>query len=87
MHPETLALRTGFNEEIRLNGIDCEEFEESADVIDNISVNPDIYVVRDDKEWIPHYSNVPGRFVTPDALRQSSGSTSFAKHNVNARFL
>ncbi|GFX25468.1 hypothetical protein TNCV_1998691 [Trichonephila clavipes] len=34
----------------------------SAD--DNIPVNPDIYVVRDDTDWIPHITNVPGRFMT-----------------------
>ncbi|GFS82886.1 uncharacterized protein TNCV_289111 [Trichonephila clavipes] len=75
------------DEDIRLNESDCEESEESADEIHNIPVNPDIYVTRDDIEWIPHNSNVPGRFVTQNVLQQSSGRTSFTKHNSNVRFL
>ncbi|GFU93387.1 uncharacterized protein TNCV_1861171 [Trichonephila clavipes] len=35
------------DEDIRLIESDYEEFEESADEIDNIPVNPDIYVVRE----------------------------------------
>ncbi|GFW32462.1 uncharacterized protein TNCV_676211 [Trichonephila clavipes] len=69
------------DEDIRLNESDCEESEESADITDNSPANPDIYVARDVTEWIPHNSNVPGRFATPNALQQSSGSTIFAKHN------
>ncbi|PRD28571.1 UNVERIFIED_CONTAM: hypothetical protein NCL1_31959 [Trichonephila clavipes] len=38
------------DEDIRLNENDCEESEGSADVIDNIPVNPDIYFTRDDTE-------------------------------------
>ncbi|GFW98235.1 uncharacterized protein TNCV_331871 [Trichonephila clavipes] len=38
------------------------ENEESADVIDNIPVYPDMYVARDGTEWIPHNNNVPSRF-------------------------
>ncbi|GFV79520.1 histone-lysine N-methyltransferase SETMAR [Trichonephila clavipes] len=41
------------DEDIRLDESDCEESEESADVIDNIPVNPDIYLARDDTEYIP----------------------------------
>ncbi|GFT11696.1 hypothetical protein TNCV_264831 [Trichonephila clavipes] len=36
------------DEGIRLNESDCEESEESADVFNNIPVNPDIYV---SKRW------------------------------------
>ncbi|GFW37234.1 hypothetical protein TNCV_5021321 [Trichonephila clavipes] len=50
------------DEDIRLSESDCEESEESADVIDNIPVNPNVYVARDGNEWIPYNSNVPGRF-------------------------
>ncbi|GFW22584.1 hypothetical protein TNCV_1478811 [Trichonephila clavipes] len=42
------------DEEIRLSESDYGESEEKADVIDNIPVNPDIYVVREGTEWIPH---------------------------------
>ncbi|GFX33130.1 transposable element Tc3 transposase [Trichonephila clavipes] len=52
------------DEDIKLNKSDCEESEESANVIDNIPVNPDTYVSRDGTEWIPHNSNVSGRFAT-----------------------
>ncbi|GFX18626.1 uncharacterized protein TNCV_3310871 [Trichonephila clavipes] len=77
-----------FDEDIRSSESDCEESEESADVIDNTPVNPVIYVARDGTECIPHNCNVPGRFATRNVLRQSSGgSTSFAKHNVNDNFL
>ncbi|GFW18394.1 uncharacterized protein TNCV_1184221 [Trichonephila clavipes] len=75
------------DEDIRLNESNCEESEESADVIDIIPINPDIYASRDGTEWIPHNSNVPGRFVTRNVLRQRSVQTSFAKHNVNVSFL
>ncbi|GFX17951.1 uncharacterized protein TNCV_2293991 [Trichonephila clavipes] len=53
-----------FDEDIRLSEDDCKESEKSADVIDNIPVNPDIYVARDVTLWIPHNWNVPGRFAT-----------------------
>ncbi|GFX06205.1 hypothetical protein TNCV_642511 [Trichonephila clavipes] len=58
---------------IRLNVSDCEEYEESADEIDNIPVNPYIYVARDGSKWILNSSNVLERFVTQNVLRQSSG--------------
>ncbi|GFS52395.1 hypothetical protein TNCV_4850991 [Trichonephila clavipes] len=32
------------DEDIKLSESDCEESEESADIIDNIPVNPDIYI-------------------------------------------
>ncbi|GFW57936.1 uncharacterized protein TNCV_1418831 [Trichonephila clavipes] len=67
-------------EDIKLSESKCEESEESADVIDNIPVNPDIYVARGGTEWILHNNNVPGSFATPKVLQQSSGPTSFAKH-------
>ncbi|GFT89195.1 uncharacterized protein TNCV_3085711 [Trichonephila clavipes] len=54
---------------IILSESDCEESEESADVIDNIPVISDSYVTRD---WILHNSNVPGRFVTRNDLRQNN---------------
>ncbi|GFW32086.1 hypothetical protein TNCV_2601121 [Trichonephila clavipes] len=38
------------DEDIRLNESDCEESEERADVIDNIPVNPDKHVAKDDTE-------------------------------------
>ncbi|GFY06579.1 uncharacterized protein TNCV_3524351 [Trichonephila clavipes] len=71
-------------EDIRLNESDCEKSEVSTNVIDNIQVNPDIYVAREGEEWIAHNSNFPGRFTTRNVLRQNSGPTSFVKHNVNA---
>ncbi|GFV16477.1 hypothetical protein TNCV_4785391 [Trichonephila clavipes] len=37
------------NEDVRLNERDCEESEESADEIDNVLVNPDIYLARNIK--------------------------------------
>ncbi|GFU79954.1 uncharacterized protein TNCV_578341 [Trichonephila clavipes] len=76
-----------FNEDIRLSESDCEKSKESADEIDNIPANPDIYVARDGPECIPHNGSVHGRFVTRNVLRQSSGPTSFAKHNDNVTFL
>ncbi|GFU16504.1 DUF4817 domain-containing protein [Trichonephila clavipes] len=42
---------------IRLSESNREESEESADEINNIPVNPDIYVVRNATKWIPHNSN------------------------------
>ncbi|GFT07612.1 uncharacterized protein TNCV_4045671 [Trichonephila clavipes] len=50
--------------DIRLSDSDCEESEESADIIDNIPVNIDIYIAKDGPEWIPHNRNVPGKFAT-----------------------
>ncbi|GFV98548.1 uncharacterized protein TNCV_4848771 [Trichonephila clavipes] len=41
---ELSCFNLDFNEDIRLSESDCEESEESADIIDNIPVNPDIYV-------------------------------------------
>ncbi|GFV02512.1 hypothetical protein TNCV_3438271 [Trichonephila clavipes] len=58
-------------EDITLYERDCEESEESADVNDNIPVNPDIYVARDGTEWIPHTSNDSVRFANRNVLRQS----------------
>ncbi|GFW61314.1 uncharacterized protein TNCV_4136321 [Trichonephila clavipes] len=80
-----LSTMPGYSDEaIKLDESDCEESEESADVIDNIPVNPDIlFTARDGTEWIPHNNNAPGRFETRNLLRQSSGPTSFAKHKVN----
>ncbi|GFV54931.1 hypothetical protein TNCV_1055381 [Trichonephila clavipes] len=40
------AMRGYSNEDIRLSESDCEESEESADVTDNITVTPDIYVTQ-----------------------------------------
>ncbi|GFW34783.1 hypothetical protein TNCV_954111 [Trichonephila clavipes] len=54
------------DEDISLRESDYEESEESADKIDNNSVNPDICVTKDGTEWIPH--NVPvGKSVVLDA--------------------
>ncbi|GFW19157.1 uncharacterized protein TNCV_254841 [Trichonephila clavipes] len=75
------------DEDVRLNQSDCKESEEKTDIIDYIPVNTDIYIARDGTEWIPHNSNVLGRFVTRNVLQQSSGLSSFAKHNVNVSFL
>ncbi|GFY30426.1 hypothetical protein TNCV_4066761 [Trichonephila clavipes] len=69
--------RLDSDEDIRLNENDCEGTEESGDVIDNVPVVPDIYVVRDDIEWI----------ATRNVLRQRSGPTSFKKLDTNASFL
>ncbi|GFW44872.1 uncharacterized protein TNCV_4511861 [Trichonephila clavipes] len=38
------------NEDIGLSESDCEEFEESADIIDSIPINTNIYISRDGKE-------------------------------------
>ncbi|GFU89226.1 uncharacterized protein TNCV_2896741 [Trichonephila clavipes] len=76
-----------YDDDIRLSESDCEESEESADVICNIPVHPDIYVARNDKEWIPHNSNISGKFATRNVLGRSSVPTSVAKHNVNISFL
>ncbi|GFX18534.1 uncharacterized protein TNCV_3371071 [Trichonephila clavipes] len=72
---------------IRLSESDCKGSEESAEIINNILVNPDIYVAGNNTEWIPHNSNVPGRFETRNVLRQSSYPISLSKHNINVRFL
>ncbi|GFW92849.1 uncharacterized protein TNCV_1736421 [Trichonephila clavipes] len=74
-------------EDVRLSESDCKEYKEKTNIIDYIPVNPDIYIARDDTEGIPHNSNAPGRFATRNVLQQSSGPTSFAKHNVNISFL
>ncbi|GFU28447.1 uncharacterized protein TNCV_1938351 [Trichonephila clavipes] len=74
------------DEDIRMSESNCEESKESTDLIDNIPVNPNIYVARDDTEGIPHNSNVPGRFATPNVLQQSSGGTHFTKYNVSISF-
>ncbi|GFU68316.1 hypothetical protein TNCV_834431 [Trichonephila clavipes] len=67
------------DEKIKLSESDCEESEEKEDIIVNIPVKPDIYIVRNVKEWAPQNSYFPGRFATRNVLRQSSGPTSFAK--------
>ncbi|GFX18359.1 uncharacterized protein TNCV_4306601 [Trichonephila clavipes] len=66
---------------------DCKESDEKSGTIGYIPVNPDKYIARDGTYWIPHNTNVPGRFVTRNVWRQSSGPTSFTYHNVNASFL
>ncbi|GFX37732.1 uncharacterized protein TNCV_3115831 [Trichonephila clavipes] len=71
---------------IRFSESDCES-EERADEIDNIPVNPYIYVARDGTEWKPHNNDLPDRFATRNVLRQSRGPTNFAKHYVNVSFL
>ncbi|GFW84952.1 uncharacterized protein TNCV_682401 [Trichonephila clavipes] len=73
------------SEDIGLNESNCEESEERADVIDSISVCPDIYVTKDASEWIPHDNNIPDKFATRNVLRQSNDPTSFAKHNVKVK--
>ncbi|GFU35642.1 uncharacterized protein TNCV_2099381 [Trichonephila clavipes] len=75
------------DEDLRLSESDCEEFEESADIINNIPVNFDIYIARDSTEQIPHDSNAHDRFASRNVLRQSSSPTSFTKHSVNVSFL
>ncbi|GFV80973.1 hypothetical protein TNCV_2269571 [Trichonephila clavipes] len=72
-----MTLRKGLTPEEIANLLKCS-------VTDNCPVNPNTYVARDGIEWIPHNSNVPGRFATRNVLRQSSGPTSFAKHNINS---
>ncbi|GFU70536.1 hypothetical protein TNCV_2511921 [Trichonephila clavipes] len=66
----TGSLYLDSNEDIRLKESDCEESEESSDLIDNIPVNSDINVASDGTEWIPRYSKVPGGFATRNVLRQ-----------------
>ncbi|GFV66264.1 uncharacterized protein TNCV_2736781 [Trichonephila clavipes] len=65
---ELFCSNLDFDANIRVSKSDCEESEASADEIDKISVNLDIYVSRDDTERIPHKSNVPGRFASRNAL-------------------
>ncbi|GFU10376.1 hypothetical protein TNCV_3514561 [Trichonephila clavipes] len=68
-----MVLKTAANGmHIRWNESDCEESEETADLIDNIPLNPDVYVSSDDTEWILHNTNVHRIFTTRDVLRQSS---------------
>ncbi|GFU95805.1 uncharacterized protein TNCV_4903971 [Trichonephila clavipes] len=81
-----LTVETNSDGDTRLYEIDCEESEESADMIDKISVNPDVEVTRDDTEWIPHNCIVPGSLATRNVLREISGPTRFMKHNVNPVF-
>ncbi|GFW90195.1 transposable element Tcb1 transposase [Trichonephila clavipes] len=46
------------SDEVRLSeSDDCEESDESVDIIDYIPVNPDIYIARDGTEWIAHNSS------------------------------
>ncbi|GFY06186.1 hypothetical protein TNCV_3108651 [Trichonephila clavipes] len=77
------------DEDIRFSENDCEESEESVDIIDNILVTSDIYIymARVDTERISHDSTAPGKFAIRNVLQQSSDPTSFAKHNVNVSFL
>ncbi|GFT09315.1 hypothetical protein TNCV_5062001 [Trichonephila clavipes] len=51
----------------KLSKNDCKESEGSADEIDNLPVNPDIYVARNVTR-ILHNSNVPGRFASRNVL-------------------
>ncbi|GFW85881.1 uncharacterized protein TNCV_1623251 [Trichonephila clavipes] len=80
-------LKLDSDEDIILSESDCEETEEKTDIIDAIPVNSEIYIAKVSIEWIPYNSNVPERFATRNVLRQSSGTTSFAKHNININFL
>ncbi|GFW00550.1 hypothetical protein TNCV_693891 [Trichonephila clavipes] len=57
-----------YSDEDRLNENDCEETEESANAVDNIPVNHDIYVIRDETDWMLHNSNVPGKLATRNVL-------------------
>ncbi|GFT99751.1 hypothetical protein TNCV_1141231 [Trichonephila clavipes] len=52
------------DEDTRFSESYCEESEESACIIDNISINSDIHIAREGTEWIQHNSNVPDRFAT-----------------------
>ncbi|GFW48842.1 hypothetical protein TNCV_3900401 [Trichonephila clavipes] len=47
------------DEIMRLNERDCEESDESEDVIDDTPVNPDIYVARDGAECNSKVTNCP----------------------------
>ncbi|GFV41983.1 hypothetical protein TNCV_2751641 [Trichonephila clavipes] len=44
------------DEDISLNESGCEEFEEGANVIDNIPVNSDVYVSRDGTYWTLYWT-------------------------------
>ncbi|GFV70970.1 uncharacterized protein TNCV_2355141 [Trichonephila clavipes] len=64
---------------------DCNESEENADVIDNVPVNPDIYVARDGTEWISHnLADLRLEIVCDKAVVQQASrnimSTSFFHH-------
>ncbi|GFX60190.1 uncharacterized protein TNCV_4533501 [Trichonephila clavipes] len=52
------------DEDMRLSESDCQEYQESIEVIGTIPVKPDICIARDGLEWIPPNSNLPGRFST-----------------------
>ncbi|GFV97560.1 uncharacterized protein TNCV_2040681 [Trichonephila clavipes] len=56
------------SDERRLRENTVNESEESADEIDNIPVNPGVYVSRVNTEWLHHNSSVPGRFAIRNAL-------------------
>ncbi|GFT72277.1 hypothetical protein TNCV_1801511 [Trichonephila clavipes] len=66
---ELFSSNLDFDEDIRLSESDYEESEVSADVIDRVPENSDIYVARDGTELIPLNSDVPGRFQTRNALQ------------------
>ncbi|GFW38446.1 hypothetical protein TNCV_1332991 [Trichonephila clavipes] len=70
----------------RLSDSHCKESEGSADEIDHIPVNSDIYGARDGTEGIPHSGKVLDRFAIRNVFRQSSSTTNFAEHNVNVTF-
>ncbi|GFU72105.1 hypothetical protein TNCV_3858771 [Trichonephila clavipes] len=63
------------DEDIKLSESDCDKSEEKSDVIDNIPVYPDIYVVRDGAEVITHNSIVPSRFATAVVQQASRNVT------------
>ncbi|GFV27932.1 DUF4817 domain-containing protein [Trichonephila clavipes] len=67
---------------IRLNENYCKGSEERKGEIDNIPVNPDIYVARVGTGWIRHNNYVPGRFAARNALGQITTATSFTKHYI-----
>ncbi|GFX17606.1 down syndrome cell adhesion molecule-like protein Dscam2 [Trichonephila clavipes] len=76
---ESIGCNLDFDEDIKLNESECEEYEENADLIDNILVNPDTYMLLGG-----HRMNTARRFVTRNVSQKNSGRTSFSKHNVNS---
>ncbi|GFX33616.1 transposable element Tc3 transposase [Trichonephila clavipes] len=56
---ELFCSNSDSDEDIRLSKSDCEESEESVDEIDEIPVNPNLYVARGGIEWVLHISKVP----------------------------
>ncbi|GFU72103.1 hypothetical protein TNCV_3858751 [Trichonephila clavipes] len=72
------------DEDIKLSESDCDKSEEKSDVIDNIPVYPDIYVVRDGAEVITHNSIVPSRFATAVVQQASRNNIALTAKEIES---